>query len=187
MSPADLEHFISASVVPVVIISACGLLLLAFYNRLAYIVSRLRSFQRERLQQQDRYTEILNKHPENTAALQRLRNLRDMLAAQTEHVYRRARLIRVTITCLLGAIACLTICSLAAGLTVLFPTAIYLAIPYFVTGVLLLLIGVIFALLELKGSLTPVEHESRFVSRLADELYHEPEVEPSDDSREREA
>ena len=52
MPPFDWAKIINASVVPVVIISACGLLCLAFYNRLAAIVSRLRGFQRERLHEQ---------------------------------------------------------------------------------------------------------------------------------------
>jgi Protein of unknown function (DUF2721) len=46
---------ISVSVVPVVIISACGLLSLAFYGRLAALVSRLRSFQRETLREQEKW------------------------------------------------------------------------------------------------------------------------------------
>jgi len=44
--PEDWSRILSASVAPVVIISACGLLCLAFYNRLASVVSRLRAFQR---------------------------------------------------------------------------------------------------------------------------------------------
>ena len=49
MQTSDLSKVVSSAVVPVVIISSCGLLALAFYNRMAAIVSRLRSFQRERL------------------------------------------------------------------------------------------------------------------------------------------
>ena len=45
---------LGASVTPVVVISATALLCLAFYNRLAAIVGRLRSVQRERLEQQER-------------------------------------------------------------------------------------------------------------------------------------
>mgnify|MGYP000923026210 CR=1 FL=1 len=47
----DWTKIISTSVVPVAIISACALLCLALYNRLASMVSRLRGFQRERLRE----------------------------------------------------------------------------------------------------------------------------------------
>ncbi len=43
------SQVISLAVAPVVIISACGLLCLTFYNRLAFVVGRLRNLQRERL------------------------------------------------------------------------------------------------------------------------------------------
>ena len=51
----DWPNIISVSVVPVVILSACGLLSLAFYGRLAALVARLRTFQREMLRAQERW------------------------------------------------------------------------------------------------------------------------------------
>ena len=50
-------HVVAASVVPVVVISACGLLCLAFYNRLAAVVTRLRAFHREQLERASRLLE----------------------------------------------------------------------------------------------------------------------------------
>jgi Protein of unknown function (DUF2721) len=50
----EWTSIISLSVLPVVIISACGLLSLAFYGRLAAVVSRLRGFQREILVEQEK-------------------------------------------------------------------------------------------------------------------------------------
>src|SRR5436190_11594904 len=44
---------ISAGVGPIIVISACGLLCLAFYNRLAAVVTRLRAFHREQFQVQE--------------------------------------------------------------------------------------------------------------------------------------
>jgi len=61
-------QIIPSSVVPVVIISACGLLCLAFYNRLAYIVTRLRSLQRERLAE---YKEIFRLEKSHESTLRR--------------------------------------------------------------------------------------------------------------------
>lgn len=170
MFPEELHKFISASVVPVVIISACGLLCLAFYNRLAYIVSRLRMFQREHLEEQEKYARELAESPTDESALRRRRLLIEMLERQTADVSRRAHLIRSNLICLLGTILCLTVCSLATGLSVVWPWAMYIAIPPYVCGALLLVAGIIFAIIEMRGALKPVEFESRFVSRLADEL-----------------
>jgi hypothetical protein len=67
MSANDLTRIVSASVVPVVIISACGLLALAFYNRLAAIVSRLRGFQRERIHEQEFLQDIAEEKKDSAA------------------------------------------------------------------------------------------------------------------------
>jgi hypothetical protein len=72
---------ISTAAVPVVMISACSLLSLAFYNRMAAIVSRLRSLQRECIEYQEklyahRHTddpdEMLARRTEQLIAMQRL-------------------------------------------------------------------------------------------------------------------
>ncbi|MGD0541245.1 MAG: DUF2721 domain-containing protein [Tepidisphaeraceae bacterium] len=161
MPPSDLSKVISSSVVPVVIISACGLLALAFYNRMAAIVSRLRVFQRERLQEQ----ELLQRAgAENDAKSQRRRRLLEVLELQTAHVIRRAKLIRLTLLFLLLTIGTLIGCCLMLGLSALLPTAMYVAIPLFGLGLLFMLASTIAAALELKASLQPVELESRFVT-----------------------
>ena len=49
----EWSHIIAAGVGPIIVISACGLLCLALYNRLTAVVTRLRSFQRERLHEQE--------------------------------------------------------------------------------------------------------------------------------------
>jgi hypothetical protein len=53
MPTGNCYRLIARSVVPVVVISVSGLRCLAFYNRLANIVTRLRMFQRELMQQQE--------------------------------------------------------------------------------------------------------------------------------------
>ena len=52
----EIDHvrIVAGSVVPVAVMSACGLINLASFNRLAVVVARLRVFQRERLAIQDR-------------------------------------------------------------------------------------------------------------------------------------
>jgi hypothetical protein len=76
---------ISVSAVPVVIISACGLLSLAFYGWLAALVPRLRKFQREMLGEQEKWAK------EGPGDHQQLL---EVLRTQTLQVTERARLIR---------------------------------------------------------------------------------------------
>jgi hypothetical protein len=165
MPYADWSKIISVSVVPVVIISACGLLCLAFYNRLAAIVSRLRGFQRERLREQDL---ILGAAAPAESELARHRNLLEHLAAQTAHVTRRAKLIRLTLFFLLLTISLLIGCCAMLGLSIVCPRAISLAVAMFIVGLLSMLLGMFTAMIELKTSLQPAELESRFVSEIVD-------------------
>ncbi len=170
MPPENVYKFISASVVPVVIISACGLLGLCFYNRLATLVSRLREFQRERLDEHERYIEARLEGKLTDLVRRRHRQIQEMLEIQTRRVNRRAQLLRFSILSLLATIAALTICSLALGLSTLHAAFNYLALVLFIVGALLLLLSVILAAIEVRAALQPVEQESRFVSRLSEEL-----------------
>jgi uncharacterized protein DUF2721 len=169
MPPSDWAKVISVSVVPVVIISACGLLCLAFYNRLAAIVSRLRGFQRERLHEQ----ELLQcAGPEEGLEHSRRRLLLELLETQTADVVRRAKLIRLTLLFLLLTISLMIGCSMMLGLSVLTPQAIFVAVPLFMLGLLTMLAGMIAAMFELKAALQPAELESRFVSDMLQEDAH---------------
>lgn len=150
---------ISLAVLPVVIISACGLLSLAFYGRLAAVVSRLRGFQREILVEQEKL--------ERTGAVENARLL-ELLRTQTEQVKRRARLIRLALMFFLGAVALLIICSLILAFTWYARGAALVAAVFFVFGLTSMLCGIIAALMELRGALEPVELEARFVSRAVD-------------------
>ena len=102
----DLSKIISAGTGPIIVISACGLLCLAFYNRLSGLVARLRLFHRERLKEQ----EELGRHragpqPDPTAVTMHQEML-ESLEMQTTYIMNRARLIRWSLTCFLLAIAC---------------------------------------------------------------------------------
>src|SRR5436305_2111199 len=116
MPPQDWIKMISIAVVPVVIISACGLLCLAFYNRLATIVSRLRAFQREGLLEQEKISDVT---PDDDVEAELRRRLLELLESQTLRVTRRAKLIRLTLLFLLLAISLLIGCCMMLGLSVL--------------------------------------------------------------------
>jgi hypothetical protein len=146
---------ISASVVPVVIISACGLLALAFYGRLAAVVARLRGFQREMLEQQEKTRQ---------GGMLEQRQLLEMLRTQTSGVTHRARLIRTALLFLLAAIVLLILCSLALGFSLFARIAGICAVVFFVLGLLSMLVAAITAMIELRGALHPVESEAQFVS-----------------------
>jgi len=147
-------NIISVSVVPVVIISACGLLSLAFYGRLAAMVARLRIFQREMLREQEKWA----KEGQGDHQL-----LLELLRTQTLQVTKRARLIRSALLFFLVAVALLIVCSLTLALSWFFPLATYFAAVFFVLGLLSMLAGVVSAIMELRGSLEQVELEGRFV------------------------
>ena len=155
----EWPSMISMSVVPVVIISACGLLSLAFYARLAAVVSRLRGFQREMLREQEKLG--------RKGGVEEAR-LIEVLRTQTEQVTKRARLIRLTLWFLLVAVALLILCSLTLAASWFVRPAAILAAVLFLLGLLSMLGGIIAAMLELRGALQPVELETRFVSSAVD-------------------
>jgi len=155
----EWPSFISVSVVPVVIISACGLLSLAFYGRLAAVVSRLQGFQREILKEQEK--------PRRPGGVEQARLL-ELLRKQTEEVRQRAWLIRLALMFVLTAVALLIVCSLTLMLSRFAPVAAFFAAVLFGLGLLSVLGGIIAAMLELRGALHPVEPETQFVSDAVD-------------------
>jgi ABC-type multidrug transport system fused ATPase/permease subunit len=159
MNLPEWPSVISMSVVPVVIISACGLLSLAFYGRLAAVVSRLRGFQREMLEEQEKR--------ERKGEAEHAR-LIEVLRTQTQQVTRRARLIRQALFFFLVTVALLIICSLTLVASWFVHRAAFVAAVFFVMGLLSMLAGIISAMLELRGALQPVELETRYVSRAVD-------------------
>lgn len=165
MHPEQVSHMVAASVMPVVVISAAALLCLAFYNRLAAVITRLRAVQRERLELQERLEKMTSADIEKNTGL-RYTCILESLSDQSTGIINRARLIRATLGCLLLCIACLVVCSLLNGLTVVWTNAVVGAVIFFVVGMLLLLAGVTCALFELRSSLNPAELEIGVVSEL---------------------
>jgi hypothetical protein len=156
----DISKVVSAGVGPIIVISACGLLCSAFYTRLTNILTRLRAFQRERL------TEITYIERETDAAMRSRRTeLLEVLGRQTEHLVRRAHLVRKTLFCLLSAIASLILCSLSLGIAAIYQPFFIPAVCLFVLGLAILLTGLGFAFMDLKFALAPVEWETTYVGK----------------------
>ena len=169
---APSSQIITAGGGPIIVISACGLLCLAFYNRLAAVVTRLRAFHREHLHAQEELARARDKQPDDNLTIVRQQELLGMLELQTQRVTRRAELIRSTLLCLLTTIALLALCSLALGLSMLWRPLLYVSIVTFICGLALLIVAVCFALVEMINALDPVEMESRFVRDVIDRIDH---------------
>jgi hypothetical protein len=159
----DWSKIISAGVGPIIVISACGLLCLALYNRMAAVVGRLRTFHRERLHEHDAIRRAQAMTPPDDEALVRGNEVLGMLELQTRRVTQRAKLLRRALICLLLTVACEAVCSLCLGLSIPLPPLIYPAVGCFIAGMSMLLIAVCFALAEVGRALEPVDLESRFV------------------------
>lgn len=159
------SEVISSSVVPVVIISACGLLCLAFYNRLAVVVTRLRSLQRERLAE---YKELfkIESDEKNPLLRKEAENFLHFLEGQTADVLKRAKYLQSGIFCLIACTFFLVLTSLSIGLSLVFPFLDSLVLIFFVGGLVLLLAGLVFAGIEIKVALNPIRMESGFVQKL---------------------
>lgn len=161
------SQIVAASVAPVVVISACSLMTLAFYNRLASIIARLRGFQRERLSEQEQLRKAEALAPPDPQAVRRRQLILDNLAEQTRRTLRRAKLIRLTLISLLGTIAMLIISSILNGLSVVWPETHVGAAILYLSGMVFLLFGIACALAELLSALEVVESETRLVGQLS--------------------
>jgi len=167
------SRVLAASVAPVVIISACALLCLAFYNRLAAIIARLRAVQRERLAIQEQLSSMSSNEAERFSGL-RHTTILESLAEQTVSIQRRARLIRRTLLCLLCAILSLIVSSLLNGLTIVWPHSAYASAVMFIGGMLFLFFAIVCAIFEILSSLDPANLELMVVAELTGDATEEP-------------
>lgn len=155
----SVSKIIQLLVAPVVMISAGGLIALALYNRLAAIVSRSRAFHRER-HEAIRELSGHNLDEQTTRQIAELRRRVLVLDGQIPRVLRRARLIRTGLLWLLASMLAMLTCSLALGLSLLWPVAAWAALGLFVAGVVCAMVCVALAMRELLRALEPavLEH-----------------------------
>ncbi len=150
----DTSHLLAVAATPVVLISACGLVTLALYNRLGAILARLRSIHQQKIGLLD------GPHSDKATLL-------DMLDAQIVAVTRKGRLVQNGLRCLLGAVAALLLCSVFAGASVVYEGVGVVALGTGVLGVALFLAGLGWAMKELTLSLSPLEEETAYLDALA--------------------
>lgn len=161
MNEIDPARVVTSAMTPIAIMSVCALLNLAFCNRLAAVVARMRAFQRERLDHFWRQ----NNPPSPPRRLNLPHQLGD-LECQTRVIRRRARLLRVTILCLLGGMILLAICSAGLGLGDYWAVARMIAAGTFLLAIVMIIVGLVSAALEIWTCLVPMEQEADLVDTL---------------------
>jgi hypothetical protein len=125
-------------------ISACGLIVLALYNRFAVLMNNLRNC----LEACRRESLPLAPDPA----------IDDTSRTGCEHrraqsLFHKLRLLRRALICLLLCIVCMVLCSLAISASMIVPSAERLALIFFLAGMANMLLGVTFALRDLLHSL----------------------------------
>jgi hypothetical protein len=153
----DPSHLLSVSFTPVALISACGLITLALYNRLGAILARIRAFHLQKIE----LLEDLPEHDDGEAQM-----LLDLLDSQIAKVTVKAKAIQKGLYCLLSAVLAFLLCSLFAAAAVLHERVGVLAIVMHVLGLSLFLVGIVWAMGELTHSITPLEEESSYLETL---------------------
>lgn len=153
----DPSHLLLVAVTPVVLISACGLITLALYNRLGVILARIRAFHQQKI-------DLLGSLHEHKGF--HLSMLLELIDSQIVGVTEKARGVQKGLCCLLSAIAAFLLCSLFTGAAVLHPSFGLLALSLAVLGIGLFLIGLGWAMHELLLSLTPLEEENAYLAVL---------------------
>ncbi len=159
---------LSASVTPVVLISACGLVTLALYNRLGTILARIRAFHLQKIELlKQRHEQVRKEHT----------MLLEMLDTQIDVVTVKARMVQRGLMCLLAAIAAFLVCSLLAGAAFLHDRVGTAAIVTGAIGNILFLTGLGWAMRELMLSLSPLEEESNYLKVVSDHYSNSSSVE----------
>lgn len=155
----DLELF-QAFVAPAIFISGAGLLVLSINTRLMGIVTRLRTFLK------DRHAAVKAGHRREAHVLQ----------SQIESMEHRAAKIRnAFVFTLLGIMGVMLTC-LVLGLSLYVANALIVAVLIFVLSVLSMLFGVLFYLSEVAIGLSSVQEEEKLyellhTDQLADKEY----------------
>lgn len=151
------QSVIQSLVAPVIIISACGLLCLALYNRLTAIVSRARAFNKERYDLHIKL-EMIDSDEQHDSGRSEITARLEMLSSQVAQVLERAQLIRKALQYLLISILFMLGCSLATGLSVIPNTAqvfFWIAMVCYATGICTMGYGIYKAFTELHFALMP--------------------------------
>jgi hypothetical protein len=166
---------IQTFVAPVVVISANGLLCLAFYNRLTAVVSRMRTINKERFDLSTRLSARSDQSPDAMAAAH-LRRRVEVLDELGHELLGRVRLVRDSLVYLLAAVLCMLASSLALGLTPLHPAFGSIALALFVVGIAVMMVGVLKSIQELRTALITLQFEHEMLEKTPEDQPGEIEI-----------
>lgn len=153
---------------PVAMISANGLMCLALYNRLTAVITRLRMFDKERFDVHSSLVEYKENRQRLKVSDPLLVRLAD-LEHQCRLISRRARWLRDALLMMLAGVIGMLSSSLAIGLSHVWPELSSLGLVIFVTGIVCMMVGTLFAIRELAVSLDPLHAESGTLTDLDEE------------------
>lgn len=156
-----LHETLQPLLAPVVLISACGLMIMALNARAMTSRSRIRQLHHERLEIAE-----LAEATRRVTSTQRLRYLG--VGEQSIHLLARLKLMRASLMCMVGCVALMLTSSLFIGIANLDSDYLFdeLAIATFVAGIVCMLAGAITFLIELSASLTEVTYEHQRMQAL---------------------
>lgn len=143
---------------PVVLISANGLLCLALYNRLAAVTNRLRSFCRERFEM-ELHLHQMDEETRAKAAARFLQSRLDTLSSQRASILARAAQLRNSLVLLLAAVVGFLGTSLLIGAADRFALPTLWPVTAFLLGTAAMMSGVMLAIRELWTALDPIRDE----------------------------
>jgi hypothetical protein len=148
MTHLELFH---AFVAPAIFVSGAGLLMLSLNARLIAIVSRLRTFHKDKRQAfaEGKAEEVL------------------ILQKRIESIDRRATRIRNALFCTVLSASGILITCLILGLAMYVPEAFIIGVFIFVTSIVLMMIGLIYYLSEIAISLASTRAEEHAYDSLS--------------------
>ena len=139
---------------PVVLISACGLMIMSLNARTLTSQSRIRQLHHERLEIAELAEESGNVSPTQ-------RHRYEGVGNQSINLLYRLRLMRASLMCMVACVALMLVCSLLIGIASTKADSLFggFAIASFVAGILSMLAGATTFLAEIRISLNEITYE----------------------------
>lgn len=134
--------------------------MLALYNRLGVILARLQAFHQQKIN-------LLEGRKQKTEINHDL--LLEMIDSQADKVTAKAKMIQRGLFCLLLACLAFLACSLLTALSVFHESIGVVALASHLIGLTLFAGGLVWALRELRHSLSPLEEEGFYLESLTEQ------------------
>jgi hypothetical protein len=157
---------LALSVTPGILVSACGVISTALYNRMGVILARIRSYHQKKI-------EILSSHDPHRVVYPE--SLLNMIDAQIVAVTAKAKMIQKGLYSLLSAIIAFLLCSIFAGIAIVYEWFGIVAIASGLVAVCLFIRGLRWAVREVTCAISPLEEEATYLQSLRSQYSSKPE------------